>query len=155
MSECVATSWVFTDRCHFFRYYFAILKLYALFTLHVTAWGTREGVAGGVKQERPDMITEEVIQEQRVQVLYLLLLNMSACLTSCIFLKPWQSSTTSPQGCISNKCMYLLGTYRRKCAVDERVLGGADEEKEKDIREDVPAWKHCSHAPHPYPARGR
>ncbi|KAI8062410.1 glycosyltransferase like family 2-domain-containing protein [Gongronella butleri] len=27
-----------------FNYYFAIMKIYALFTLHVTAWGTRAGV---------------------------------------------------------------------------------------------------------------
>ncbi|KAK9763991.1 hypothetical protein K7432_008888 [Basidiobolus ranarum] len=27
-----------------FNYYFAIMKLYALLTLHVTAWGTRQGV---------------------------------------------------------------------------------------------------------------
>ena len=51
-----------------YQYYFAVLKLYALFTLHVTAWGTREGVAGGVKQALPDIITEEVVQERRVQV---------------------------------------------------------------------------------------
>ncbi|KAL9932272.1 hypothetical protein V8E36_008751 [Tilletia maclaganii] len=27
-----------------FSYYFAVMKIYALFTLHVTAWGTRQGV---------------------------------------------------------------------------------------------------------------
>ncbi|ORY04415.1 polysaccharide synthase [Basidiobolus meristosporus CBS 931.73] len=27
-----------------FNYYFCIMKIYALFTLHVTAWGTRQGV---------------------------------------------------------------------------------------------------------------
>ncbi|CAO3593367.1 unnamed protein product [Absidia cylindrospora] len=27
-----------------FNYYFAIMKIYALFTLHVTAWGTRAGI---------------------------------------------------------------------------------------------------------------
>ena len=51
-----------------YQYYFAVLKLYALFTLHITAWGTREGVAGGVKQARPDIITDEFISEQRIQV---------------------------------------------------------------------------------------
>lgn len=30
-----------------YQYYFATLKLYALFTLHITSWGTREGVGGG------------------------------------------------------------------------------------------------------------
>lgn len=51
-----------------YQYYFAVLKLYALGSLHVTAWGTREGVAGGVKVAMPDVITEEVVQERRIQV---------------------------------------------------------------------------------------
>jgi hypothetical protein len=29
-----------------YQYYFAYLKIYALFTLHVTSWGTRAGVGG-------------------------------------------------------------------------------------------------------------
>jgi hypothetical protein len=50
-----------------YQYYFAVLKLYALFTLHVTSWGTREGVAGGVKQEKKE-VDDEQVQEQRVQM---------------------------------------------------------------------------------------
>ncbi|ORY01102.1 hypothetical protein K493DRAFT_298565 [Basidiobolus meristosporus CBS 931.73] len=35
---------IFVPAFLLFNYYFAIMKLYALFTLHVTAWGTRLGV---------------------------------------------------------------------------------------------------------------
>lgn len=31
-----------------YQYYFAVLKLYALCTLHITTWGTRAGVGGAV-----------------------------------------------------------------------------------------------------------
>lgn len=31
-----------------YQYYFAVLKLYALSTLHITTWGTRAGVGGAV-----------------------------------------------------------------------------------------------------------
>lgn len=52
-----------------YQYYFAVLKLYALFTLHVTSWGTREGVAaagaGGKDKEEVD---PEAAHEQRVQM---------------------------------------------------------------------------------------
>jgi hypothetical protein len=63
-----------------YQYYFSLLKLYALFTLHVTAWGTREGVAGGIKLERPDMITEEFMAERRIQV------RSSSCRSSPVLL---------------------------------------------------------------------
>ncbi|ORX98977.1 putative polysaccharide synthase [Basidiobolus meristosporus CBS 931.73] len=39
-----------------FGYYFAIMKIYSLFTLHVTAWGTRQGV---------DTDPNEVLAEQK------------------------------------------------------------------------------------------
>jgi hypothetical protein len=31
-----------------FNYYFAVMKIYALFTLHEVGWGTRAGVAVGL-----------------------------------------------------------------------------------------------------------
>jgi hypothetical protein len=37
-----------------YQYYFALLKVYALFTLHVTAWGTRAGVGSAEIQEKAD-----------------------------------------------------------------------------------------------------
>ncbi|KAK9766308.1 hypothetical protein K7432_004701 [Basidiobolus ranarum] len=39
-----------------FGYYFSIMKIYSLFTLHVTAWGTRQGV---------DTDPNEVLAEQK------------------------------------------------------------------------------------------
>ncbi|ORX92122.1 hypothetical protein K493DRAFT_226431 [Basidiobolus meristosporus CBS 931.73] len=39
-----------------FGYYFAVMKIYSLFTLHVTAWGTRQGV---------DTDPNEVLAEQK------------------------------------------------------------------------------------------
>lgn len=51
-----------------YQYYFAFLKLYALFTLHVTSWGTREGVAGGVKQDNKVEVTDEEKDDQRIEV---------------------------------------------------------------------------------------
>ena len=51
-----------------YQYYFAFLKLYALFTLHVTAWGTREGVAGGVKQDSKAEVSEQAKGDQRAEV---------------------------------------------------------------------------------------
>lgn len=43
-----------------FGYYFAIMKLYALFTLHETGWGTRAGIgepekAGEAANEQADI----------------------------------------------------------------------------------------------------
>jgi hypothetical protein len=51
-----------------YQYYFAGLKLYALFTLHITSWGTREGVAGGVKQELKSTVDAETKMEQKLQM---------------------------------------------------------------------------------------
>lgn len=52
-----------------YQYYFAVLKLYALFTLHVTSWGTREGVAAaGVGSKDTEEVDPEVAHEQRVQM---------------------------------------------------------------------------------------
>ncbi|ORX94150.1 polysaccharide synthase [Basidiobolus meristosporus CBS 931.73] len=44
-----------------FNYYFAIMKLYALCTLHVTAWGTRQGVdsTGFEEKGRAPMLDEK------------------------------------------------------------------------------------------------
>lgn len=36
------------------QYYFAYLKLYALFTLNVTSWGTRAGVGGPQAEKTPE-----------------------------------------------------------------------------------------------------
>ena len=41
------------------QYYFAYLKLYALFTLHVTSWGTRAGVGGPQAEKSPEEKEEE------------------------------------------------------------------------------------------------
>lgn len=63
----------------FYQYYFAVLKLYAMFTLHVTAWGTRAGVGGPDKKdtlaevddiqlELERLANEEKAQEARVKM---------------------------------------------------------------------------------------
>ena len=41
---CPAEDFTYLPFFIIYQYYFAMLKLYALFTLHVTAWGTRAGV---------------------------------------------------------------------------------------------------------------
>ncbi|ORY93929.1 polysaccharide synthase [Syncephalastrum racemosum] len=55
-----------------FNYYFAIMKLYALFTLHVTAWGTRtfengEGL-GEHMQTEEEKQAEKYNQQQNVRI---------------------------------------------------------------------------------------
>jgi hypothetical protein len=44
-----------------FNYYFAIMKLYALFTLHKVAWGTRAGIG---TELAADIREEEDIDEK-------------------------------------------------------------------------------------------
>lgn len=41
-----------------YQYYFAALKLYAMFTLHVTAWGTRAGVGAPDKKDTRDEVDD-------------------------------------------------------------------------------------------------
>jgi hypothetical protein len=47
------------------QYYFAYLKLYALFTLNVTAWGTRVGVGGPQAAQSPEQKEAEVQKQAR------------------------------------------------------------------------------------------
>lgn len=47
------------------QYYFAYLKLYALFTLHVTSWGTRAGVGGPQDKKSAEQIDAEAKQKAR------------------------------------------------------------------------------------------
>lgn len=49
----------------FVQYYFAYLKLYALFTLHITSWGTRAGVGGPQAQKTPEEIEAEAKTKAR------------------------------------------------------------------------------------------
>lgn len=55
-----------------FGYYFAVMKLYALFTLHVTGWGTREGiddptVATAAAESQQNQRQHHPIQTQTLQ----------------------------------------------------------------------------------------
>lgn len=47
------------------QYYFAYLKLYALFTLHVTSWGTRAGVGGAEAEKTPEQKEAEAKEKTR------------------------------------------------------------------------------------------
>ncbi|GJJ06405.1 hypothetical protein Clacol_000596 [Clathrus columnatus] len=51
-----------------FGYYFAIMKLYALFTLHETGWGTRAGI-GDASAATAAMDQNEKLQQERVHQL--------------------------------------------------------------------------------------
>jgi cellulose synthase/poly-beta-1,6-N-acetylglucosamine synthase-like glycosyltransferase len=85
---CIYILWVLVSRTlrmlpHFYRcpeditylfyfviyqYYFAMLKLYALFTLHVTAWGSRVGVGAPDKKDTRDEIDDVEKELERLRV---------------------------------------------------------------------------------------
>jgi hypothetical protein len=84
---CIYILWVLVSRTlrilpHFYRcpedisylfffityqYYFAMLKLYALFTLHVTAWGTRKGVGAPDKKDTRDEVDDVAKELERLR----------------------------------------------------------------------------------------
>jgi hypothetical protein len=50
-----------------YQYYFAVLKLYALFTLHVTTWGSRAGVGGPDKKDTRDEVEDVEAELERLR----------------------------------------------------------------------------------------
>jgi hypothetical protein len=84
---CIYILWILSSRTlrvlpHFYRcpedisylmyfilyqYYFALLKVYALFTLHITAWGSRAGVGGPDKKDTRDEVEDVEAELERLQ----------------------------------------------------------------------------------------
>jgi hypothetical protein len=83
-----------------YQYYFAVLKLYALGTLHVTAWGTRAGVGAPTKRDAIDNL-------DNVQARACLLCQSTcfcAMIAACLaYPAPWTpQSTCSASDCITH-----------------------------------------------------